>query len=92
MALKRIYVDFHKVDNQGRLVLTTLGTIKDLDRYGIELKEGMRLAFYSDDEDMEGHPDELRVDGTVLYDTDRGRWIAEIDWNEIRHASDTARG
>jgi len=85
---KRIYVDFQKIDNQRRLVLTCLGTIQDLARHGIELKEGLVLTFYSDDADEKGNPDELIVQGRVSYDEVQKHWTATIDWRAIRHASE----
>jgi hypothetical protein len=85
---KRIYVDFQKIDNQRRLVLTCLGTIQDLARHGIELKEGLVLTFYSDDADEKGNPDELIVQGRVSYDEVQKHWTATIDWRAIRHVSE----
>lgn len=84
----RVYIDFQKLDDWRRPILFTSGTLADLTRLGIELRDGMSLAFYSDDEDDDGHSDPLLVDGTVRYDDQNQRWVAEIDWNEIRHASD----
>jgi hypothetical protein len=84
----RIYVDFLKVDDDGRLILSCSGTMRDLVNYGIELKDGLTLTFYSDDADDNGNPDELIVQGTVQYDQPSRRWVAVIDWNSIKHVSD----
>lgn len=84
----RIYADFQKVDDEGRLVLTTAGTWSDLARHGLELREGLTLTFYSDDADDDGNPDDLVVEGSVGYDEQAGHWTATIDWQAIKHVSD----
>jgi hypothetical protein len=88
MTRPRVWVDFMKVDDSRRLILTALGTRADLNRYGIELQDGMPLAVFSDDLNAEGHPDDLVGEGTVRYDPERDRWVLELDWGAIRHASD----
>ena len=84
----RIYADFQKVDDRGRLILTCQGTLQDLAHHGIELREGLVLTFYSDDADDQGNPDELVVEGLVEYDGNAHHWTAAIDWQAIKHASD----
>lgn len=84
----RIYVDFLNADDEGRLILTCAGTIRDLDFHNIQLEEGLNLTFYSDDGDDDGNPDDLIVEGTVHYDKSFDRWTAIIDWNAIKHVSD----
>jgi hypothetical protein len=88
MSSHRIWVDFMKTDDLRRLVLTTLGTLADLRKHQIELREGLRLGVFGDDADDEGRPDNLLVDGTVRFDEGAGRWVLEIDWSAIRHESD----
>ncbi len=87
-ANPRIWVDFMKTDAQRRLILTTLGTIEDLKKQGIDLHEGLRLEVYSDDADDRGNRDDLLAEGIVYRDKEQDRWVLEIDWNAIRHASD----
>jgi len=48
----------------------------------------MVLAFYSDDADDEGEPDELLAQGVVHYDATQQCWVAAIDWNALYHASE----
>lgn len=84
----RIYADFQKVDAQGRLVLSCIGTVQDLARHGIELKSGLVLTFYSDDADDEGNPDDLIVEGVIEFDGALNQWVARIDWKAIKHASE----
>ena len=85
--MKSIYADFMKCDYEGRLLLTCLGTHKDLEKYKISLKDGLKLVFYSDDEDANGNPDNLVVEGIVEYDKDNERWTAKINWDDIKNIS-----
>lgn len=87
----RIYVDFQKVDDEGRLLLSCAGTLRDLARHGVELRDGLTLTFYSDDADDEGKPDDLIVEGSVQYDEEARCWTATIDWQAIKHTSDYLR-
>ncbi|HEV8535669.1 MAG TPA: hypothetical protein VGR87_08110 [Candidatus Limnocylindria bacterium] len=89
MLLPRVYVDFQNTDDQKRLKLTTLGTKDDLAHQGIQLKEGLRLLLYSVDRDDRGRPDPLLVEGTVRFNFEQNCWVAAIDWNAIRHESET---
>jgi hypothetical protein len=47
MVKPKVYADFHNADAKGRLRLNCVGTIEDLARQGITLREGMPLTFYS---------------------------------------------
>lgn len=91
MSNPRVYADFHNLDDCNRLRLTCVGTIEDLARQGIELREGLILTFSMDDADDRGEPDELLGDGVVHYDENERSWVASIDWSSIRHASDETK-
>jgi hypothetical protein len=82
-----IYADFMKDDYENRLLLTCLGTHKDLEKYNIRLKDGLKLVFYNDDEDDNGNPDNLVVEGIVEYDSNNERWAANIIWDDIKNIS-----
>lgn len=82
-----VYVDFHNADAQGRLRLNSVGTLEDLARQSVELREGLPLTLYSHDLDDRGQLDELRVDGVVSFSSEEHCWIAAIDWSAIHHAS-----
>jgi hypothetical protein len=56
-----IYADFQSLDDENRMKLICAGTLKDLERLGIKLREGLGLAFYTDAD--EARPDELRIEG-----------------------------
>ena len=88
MATPRVYADFHNADSQGRLRLNCVGTIEDLARQQIELRDGLGLTFYSDDLDEKGAFDKLLVDGVVSFSQEEECWVATIDWSAIRHGSD----
>lgn len=88
MAYPRVYADFQNIDEANRLRLTCAGTWQDLTQHGITLHDGLVLTFYSDDSDEHGQPDELRVEGAVHYDPEGACWVATIDWDAIRHASE----
>jgi hypothetical protein len=89
MVKPKIYADFHNADAQGRLRLNCVGTLEDLARQQVALREGLVLTLYADDADDAGQPDELLVDGVVAYSETERTWVAAIDWTAIRHASDS---
>jgi len=84
----KVYADFHNADPQGRVRLNCIGTAEDLSRTGIELREGMTLTLYSDDEGANGQLDELLADGIVSFSEAEHCWVATIDWKAFCHASD----
>jgi hypothetical protein len=88
MANPRVYADFQNLDDANRLRLTASGTLRDLDRQGIQLCDGLRLTFYTDDANDNGEPDELLADGVVHYDGGERCWVATIDWSGLHHASE----
>jgi hypothetical protein len=71
----KVFADFHNADAQGRLRLNCIGTVEDLARQQIVLRENLSLTFYSE---------ELEVEGVVQYSTDENVWVAIIDWHAIR--------
>ena len=71
----RVFADFHNADVQGRLRLSCVGTIEDLERHGITLRNGQSLIIYSE---------ELEVEGVVHYAEEEQLWTAVIDWNGIQ--------
>lgn len=87
MNALRIYADFQKLDDDNRLKLTCRGTLQDLQRFGVQLHEGLRLTFFTDDADDEGRPDDLLIDGVVQFNAEERCWVAAVDWTMLRHAS-----
>ena len=88
MSAPRVYADFQNLDDANRLRLTCAGTHRHLERQEIQLREGLVLTLYTDDAADDGRPDEMRVQGVVHYDEGQRCWVAAIDWECIRHASD----
>jgi len=88
----RVYADFQNLDDDHRLRLTCAGTLDDLKRHQVELREGLVLTLWMDDADDEGRPDELRARGVVQYNQDERCWVAAIDWDALWHASDEQAG
>lgn len=73
--LPRIFVDFNNSDQQGRIRLNTVGTVEDLNRLAIILREGTKMIVCSL---------ELKTEGTATYSSEEGLWVARIDWEHIR--------
>jgi hypothetical protein len=76
--MPRVYADFNNLDDSNRLRLNCAGTIEDLSRQGIELREGLFLTFYMDDADLNGNPDDILVDGVVQYDESNRCWVGAV--------------
>lgn len=80
-----IWSDFHKRDNGGRLLLTTVGSRKDLLRLKDILADGLAVVFYDFDADDEGNNAIIVSNGTVYFDPALDAWIGELDGNGFRH-------
>ena len=88
MSKPRVYVDFLKTDDDGRLLLTCRGTLHDLAAQEVHLRDGLTLYVYSDDLDDHGNEDNLIAEGIVRFDAANDRWVLEVDEARIRHESD----
>lgn len=86
--LPKIYADFHKLDDDNRIRLTTMGTRRDLERLGIELTEGLALTLYMDDADDDGNRDDIMLDGVAHFSDADKCWVAIVDWQTVYHASE----
>jgi hypothetical protein len=75
MNSPRVFADFHNADAQGRLRLNCIGTVEDLARQQIVLRDGVCLTLYSE---------EIEAEGVVQYSTDEKVWVAVIAWSAIR--------
>lgn len=71
----RVFADFHNADVKGRVRLNCAGTVADIERHGIVLRDGQSLIIYSE---------ELEVEGIVHYSEEEKLWTAVIDWDAIR--------
>jgi hypothetical protein len=84
--MKLIYADFMKFTGD-HLILTCRGTWNDLTKYGISLEDGLKLVFYNEDEDGNGNRDDLVVEGVVEYDKKNERWLAKINFGDVKNIS-----
>jgi hypothetical protein len=73
--LSRVFVDFHNSDRQGRVRLNTVGTVQDLNRLGVVLREGAEILLYSY---------EVETEGIATYSAQEGLWVAKFDSKNIR--------
>jgi hypothetical protein len=78
-----IYADFHNADAQGRVRLNSIGTVSDLSRQQVQLREHLAVQLYSDDADEQGRERRLSAQGTVTYSAEEQCWMAIIDWQKI---------
>jgi hypothetical protein len=84
----RIYADLHNLDDDNRVRLNAVGTLRDLCQLDLGLVDGMRLTLYTDDANESGQPDELWVDAVARFSRAENIWVAVADWSTLRHASD----
>jgi hypothetical protein len=76
-----------KSDNENRLLLVCFGTFRDLEKYNMQLSEGLKLTFYNEDEDDFGNRDDLVVQGIVEFDKKNKILTAIINWGDIKNIS-----
>ena len=60
------------------------GSFDDLDRLGIEPRDGMRLTFYEPDEDERNRPIYLCAEGVIQAHKNGRTWLIEIDQSTFR--------
>jgi hypothetical protein len=70
-----IYADFNNADVEGRVRLNGVGTLRDLARLGLRLRDGMPLTI---------HDEELAADADAVFSQNEGIWVAQIDWSLVR--------
>lgn len=75
MTLPTVYADFHNADDQGRLRLNCVGTVRDLAEKRMTLTEGLPITLSDDD---------LEAEGVVHFAEAERVWVAVIDWDKIR--------
>jgi len=72
--MMRIYADFNSQDEQGRVVLDTVGSRRDIETHQDALAEGMDVILYV--------PDEFEAHGTLVFDK---VWRAIPNLNTIHY-------
>ena len=75
MNKPKVFADFHNADAKGKVRLNCAGTVADLKRQKIVLRDGQSLIIYSE---------ELEITGIVHYSEEEKLWTAVIDWNAIQ--------
>ena len=80
MNIPKIFADFNNADQQGRVRLTTNGSLADIRRLNLELKDGMQV-FLDDDES-------LTTIGYLKYSDDEKIWVVQIDWDNLQHRNE----
>ena len=75
MNKPRVFADFHNADAKGRVRLNCAGTVADLKRQKIVLRNGQSLIIYSE---------ALEVEGVVHYSEEEKLWTVVIDWDAIQ--------
>jgi hypothetical protein len=88
MKTPEIYGDFHNLDDDNRIRLTTFGTSRDLARLGLQLKDGMAVIVYMDDADDAGTRDDLMADAIIRYNKKEKCWVADLDWDKVCNRSE----
>lgn len=83
MSRPQVSADFQNADSQGRLRLNCIGTIRDLSRQKIALREELELTLYDE---------ELQVDGEVHFSPEEHLWVAIIDWDQVRSRPEAHMG
>ena len=83
MNTPKVFADFHNADTRRRLRLNCIGTIEDLARQQVVLRDGVCLTLYNE---------ELEVEGVVEYSKDEQLWVAVIDWHVINDLSSSYNG
>jgi hypothetical protein len=89
MSKRRIYADFNGLQNSIRtsgyvaLYLHYFGSMRDLARTKVHLREGIELDVYSDSDEIE----DLVASGLVYFDQAAKQWFVEFDETAIRYVT-----
>lgn len=75
MSSVTVYADFNNADPSGRLRLNGAGSLRDLARLGLQLRDGMPLTI---------HDEVLAADGEAAYSPDEAMWVVLVDWTLVR--------
>lgn len=67
----RIFADFNNKDEQGRVRLSTVGSLKDVAEHKSELREGLEVILYT--------PDEFEMLGTLVFDLGMWKGIPHLE-------------
>jgi hypothetical protein len=74
-----VRADFQNASPDGRLRLNTTGSTADL----VSLPDGPKIGL-----EITLVAQELSCDGVLEYSDSEDMWVARIDWNDVRDATD----
>jgi hypothetical protein len=80
----QIYADFQNADLLGRVRLNCVGTVHDLSRQQVQLREGLGLLLYSDDMVEAEAIIRFVVEATAIFSQVEQCWVGMVDWTQIR--------
>ena len=72
----RIYCDFNNAIDERRYSLNCVGSLKDIERVGNHLKDGMKVVLYQ--------TGELEAEATIHNDLEWG-WVGIPDWKTKKY-------
>ena len=73
-SVPSLRVDFQNADVEGRLRLTTRGTLEDISKLTEGLKEGLEVVLVDA---------ELSTPGVITWGNEEGVWVAVPDWSAL---------
>jgi len=85
--METLWVDFNNMSDYGVVRLNCSGTISEIAKKKIELKDGLKLIVWTEDQDDDGNPDNLEVEAEVKYHEVEHVWVAKFDEDKWRHQS-----
>ncbi len=71
----KIYGDFNNTDSNGNIRLNVNGSLDDIERQKIELKDGMAVVITDF---------ELEISGYTKYSIKEKIWVACVNWFELK--------
>jgi len=83
----KLWVDFNASSHFG-FRLNCRGTINDLERQNLKLKDGLKLLLWDEDFDNDDKPDNMFIEAIARYNELHGIWEGECNWKDIKHESD----
>jgi hypothetical protein len=83
----KLWADFNTNSKNGLLLICN-GTLEEIKKQQIELKDGMRLLIWDEDFDDNNIQDNILVEAIAKFNPELNCWEAVFDWKEITHESD----
>lgn len=74
--LIKIYADFNSTNEDDKVRLNTVGSIKDIEQYEGLLKNGMKVILYME---------EIEVEALLEFNETIEIWLGVPDWSTIKY-------